>query len=70
MFYSAQVYGSSQVLPVYGLAAFVIFCSMSLLALEPVRRWSYETFRLFHHLHWVGVALVIVHAKNSGRGMS
>ena len=64
--YSSEVFGAAQVVPVYGFVAFILFCGMSLLAFEPIRRAQYDLFQLFHQLHWFGVFFLVLHTKSNG----
>lgn len=56
--------GTQKVIPVYGFIAFVAFESMSILALDPVRRSFYEVFYYYHRFAAVvGLIFAILHAK-------
>jgi hypothetical protein len=46
----------------YGLASFVIFVMVSLLAIEPIRRRYYELFYYPHFLVFIGIGLAMVHS--------
>lgn len=52
-----------RVVPMYGTLAFIVFASMGLMAIEPIRRANYEWFFGFHHLWPVGVAFIILHVR-------
>ncbi|KAH9105545.1 hypothetical protein LEN26_014726 [Aphanomyces euteiches] len=61
---SSQVYGVQQVMPIFGLLAFFCFGTMSLSALEPIRRHHYKTFYYFHRVASVlGLIFVLLHSK-------
>ncbi|CAK4668130.1 unnamed protein product [Aphanomyces euteiches] len=61
---SSQVYGVQQVMPIFGLLAFFCFGTMSLSALEPIRRHHYNTFYYFHRVASVlGLIFVLLHSK-------
>ena len=68
VFYSAVPYGSQSVRPLFGLLAYFAFSAMTLMAFPAIRNFSYELFRVFHYLYWLGVALVIVHTAGGYLG--
>ncbi|KAH9108652.1 hypothetical protein LEN26_006509, partial [Aphanomyces euteiches] len=47
---SSTKYGSQQVVPLYGFIAFVAFVSMSLAAIDPIRRKFFEVFYYYHRV--------------------
>ena len=65
IFYSTEAVGSKPVIPLYGLIAYILFSSMTLLALEPVRRLSYELFNVFHLLYIPAIAFLILHVNGA-----
>ncbi|KAH9123168.1 hypothetical protein LEN26_004526 [Aphanomyces euteiches] len=61
---SSKKYGSQQVVPLYGFIAFIAFASMSVAAVDPIRRKFYEVFYYYHRVaSIVGVVFVLLHSK-------
>ncbi|ETW02539.1 hypothetical protein, variant [Aphanomyces invadans] len=59
---SSATYGTLQVVPLYGLLAFVAFASMTVLAWEPIRRSMYEVFYYYHRVaSVVGLVFILLH---------
>jgi len=65
---SSEPYGPANVVPVMGLIAFILFCSMSLMAFEPIRRAQYEIFSYFHKIYWLAIFFVFLHVKSKALG--
>ncbi|KAH9108651.1 hypothetical protein AeMF1_016195 [Aphanomyces euteiches] len=60
---SSTKYGSQQVVPLYGFIAFVAFVSMSLAAIDPIRRKFFEVFYYYHRVaSIVGLVFVFLHS--------
>lgn len=64
VFYSFAEFGDTQVVPVYGFVAFIMFAAMSLMAFEPIRRAQYDLFLIFHQMHFFGVLFIVLHTKS------
>ncbi|KAG9402322.1 hypothetical protein AC1031_006946 [Aphanomyces cochlioides] len=61
---STESYGVQQVKTLFGLLAFACFLTMTLLAIEPIRRRWYETFYYHHRVASViGLVFVLLHSK-------
>ncbi|EQC25681.1 hypothetical protein SDRG_16466 [Saprolegnia diclina VS20] len=62
---SRAVYGTQEVVPLYGFVAFVAFSSIALLGmLEPLRRTMYEVFYLHHRtFSIIGLVCVLLHSS-------
>ncbi|RHY98869.1 hypothetical protein DYB35_011151 [Aphanomyces astaci] len=61
---STNLYGSQQVVPLYGFVAFVSFASMALLAIDYIRRTYYEVFYYYHRVaSVVGLVFALLHSK-------
>ncbi|KAG9402326.1 hypothetical protein AC1031_006949 [Aphanomyces cochlioides] len=60
---SSTKYGSQQVVPLHGFIAFVAFASMSLAAIDPIRRKFFEVFYYYHRVaSIVGLVFVLLHS--------
>ncbi|ETW02519.1 hypothetical protein H310_06015 [Aphanomyces invadans] len=61
---STRLYGSQQVVPLYGFIAFLAFASMALLAIDYVRRTFYEVFYYYHRVaSIVGLVFALLHSR-------
>ncbi|RHY27188.1 hypothetical protein DYB25_005906 [Aphanomyces astaci] len=59
----AKSFGSQQVVPVFGFVAYLSFASMALLALESIRRQTFEVFYYYHRIaSIVGLVFVVLHS--------
>lgn len=60
---SGEITYWKRVIPLNGLIAFIIFCSMSLLAFEPIRRAKFEAFILTHQIYPIGIYFICIHVQ-------
>jgi ferric-chelate reductase len=61
---STAAYGTQQVLPLYGFLACLVFFSMGLLAIDPIRRRCYELFYFYHRIASIlGLVFVMLHSS-------
>jgi hypothetical protein len=67
MFYSSSP-TTAEVVPLFGLLAYICMSVMALMAFEPIRRLNYELFLSIHKLYIPAIVLLILHVPKLAYG--
>jgi len=68
IFYSITPVGANNAIPYYGYCAYIIFSTMTILAVDPIRRACYEIFMVSHFLYIPAIAFLIAHVDGAYYG--
>ena len=64
MILSNEIFGENEIVPLYGLIAFILMCIMSLTSIWIIRRKNYELFFILHQLYIPTVIFLCFHVKD------